>query len=289
MQPKKNSAKRVTRKKSTFKKAATSTRNSNWKIALVVFVLLGILAGIGYHYRVAIAYYLSFRTDKHLPAKLAVELAHESAVIDRNAGKVFGIDVSHYQGKINWDQVGYINESHAIHFVIVRATMGADKKDHRFEQNWEGVKRAKLVRGAYHYYRPNENSEQQALNFLQAVKLQAGDFPAVLDIEELPKVQSMEQLKKGLQNWLDIVEKHTQIRPILYTGERYYVDFLAKDFSDYHLWVANYNKWVEEPKANWLMWQFSEKGSASGITGPVDLNVFQGKRADLDKIIKPAP
>lgn len=277
------------RKPRVKKSAAQTQRNSVWKYVLLTIGCLGLVGGVGYHYRVAIAYYLSFRTDKQLPRKQAAELAHEAAVMDRNVGNVLGIDVSHYQGKIDWDKVGYVNDTYPIHFAIVRATMGSDKVDKRFSENWKGAAQAQLVRGAYHYYRPNENSTAQATHFLQHVKLEAGDFPAVLDIEEMPKVQSMEQLKKGLQNWLDRVEKATGVRPILYTGERFYADFLAHDFPDYHLWVANYNKWVEEPKTNWLLWQFSEKGQASGIKGPVDLNVFQGKRADLDRILKSAP
>ena len=281
-------AKKQTKPRVSRKKAVTSKRKPIGTYLLIALFSIGILGGLGYHYRVAIAYYLSFRTDKKIAPKQAAELAHESAVMQRNAGKVLGIDVSHYQSYIDWDKVGYVNETHPIHFVIVRATMGTDKVDSRFQENWEGVRKANLVRGAYHYYRPNESSALQAKNFLEAVKLAPGDLPAVLDIEEMPKVQSMQKLRVGLQNWLDTVEKATGIKPILYTGERYYIDFLAKDFPDYHLWVANYNIWIEEPKANWMIWQFSEKGTASGIKGPVDLNVFQGKRADLDKILKPA-
>jgi lysozyme len=98
----------------------------------------------------------------------------------------------------------------------------------------------------------------------------------VLDIENLPKTQSVDSLKVGLKRWLKKVEDHYKVKPIIYSGERYYKDFLKDDFKGYPFWIANYNFFVENIKDDWLFWQFTEKGTIPGIEGPVDLNIYNG-------------
>jgi lysozyme len=166
-------------------------------------------------------------------------------------------------------------------FVFIRATAGSNKKDARFNSNWRDAKARQLICGAYHYYRPNENSVDQARNFIQQVRLQKGDLPPVLDIEKLPKSQSVARLKKGLRRWLEIIEAHYNVKPIIYSGERYYADFLRKEFSDYPLWIANYNFWRNTLASDWEFWQFTEKAKIAGIAGNVDLNIFKGDKNEL--------
>ncbi len=86
----------------------------------------------------------------------------------------------------------------------------------------------------------------------------------------------MDSLKKGLQRWLDRVESHYGIQPIIYSGEKYYTDFLKKEFSKYTFWVANYNEWVGTIKEDWAFWQFTEKAAIAGIPERVDLNIYNG-------------
>ena len=83
----------------------------------------------------------------------------------------FGIDVSEYQGIISWKQVREINNKQKVEFVIIRATAGDDKRDRFFTSNWRGSKGNGILRGAYHYFRPNENSTKQANNFIKNVQL----------------------------------------------------------------------------------------------------------------------
>ena len=94
----------------------------------------------------------------------------------------------------------------------------------------------------------------------------------------------MKQLKVGIQNWLNIVEDHYGVKPIIYSGERYYKDFLKEDFPEYTFWIANYNFFVENLKTDWRFWQFTEKGTASGISGSVDVNIFNGTEAELQSM-----
>lgn len=197
---------------------------------------------------------------------------------------IYGIDVSEYQGIIAWDQLKEINKKKQVSFVLIRATAGKNHRDRFFTSNWRKSANKDLVRGAYHYFRPNENSSQQAINFIKNVKLSTGDLPPILDIERTSNVQSLKSLKVGVQNWMKLVEDHYGIKPILYTGAHYYKDHLKNDFKDYNLWVANYNN-VSQPltKHKWMMWQFSDNGSISGIKGPVDLDLFKGTVTELKK------
>ena len=262
---------RSRKKKSTF----------NWqKFLFIILLFVGLIIMV-HHYREAILYYFSFKTDKIIK-KDKVAQARIYQILDKYSDKVAGIDVSHYQGKINWDAVDLIENKFPIKFVFIRASIGNDAIDQRFEENWEGAKAHDFVCGAYHYYRPNENSITQAKLFIKTVKLLEGDLPPVLDIEKLPKEQSIDSLKIGLKRWLDLVDAHYKVKPIIYTSERYYTDFLKKEFSGYTFWVANYNFFAENIKDDWLFWQFTEKGQIDGIDEKVDINIYNGSEKMLE-------
>lgn len=159
-------------------------------------------------------------------------------------------------------------------------------KDRLFQRYWNEVSRLPVKKGAYHYYRPDENSTQQALNFIQSVKLKPGDLPPVLDIEAHPTIQSRDKLREGIRNWLNIVEAHYGVKPMIYTGDNYFQHvLLGRGFEDYPLWIANYNI-VLSPKTNyWVIWQFSERGIIPGIRGRVDLNIIRGGNRTLENLI----
>lgn len=258
-----------------------------WSILIPIFLIVGYSL---WHYRTIVYYYSSTLFDQSTSAAEKERNTYDARnifVMTQHDDKVFGIDISQYQDKIKWQEVNLINDSFVIDYIFIRATMGEDKVDKRFKYNWQGVKSINKLRGAYHYFRPNENSLQQADNFIRTVQLQPGDLPPVLDIEEHPRHQSMDSLKVGLKRWLQRVEKHYKVKPILYSGDKYYSDFLEKEFSDYPLWIANYNFWIEEPKKHWDFWQFSEKGSVQGIKGYVDLNIYQHQMERLEALCIP--
>ena len=253
----------------------------------VIFFLIALLVGAGFHYRNGLAYYFSFKSDKMLRAEnesKRLSDVRNFQVLDKHEGKSIGIDVSEYQGRISWSYVDTIEKKYPLHYVFIRATVGKDRPDRQFERNWLGAKENKMIRGAYHYYRPNENSIEQAELFISTVTLERGDLPPVLDIEKLPKNQSIANLKLGLKRWLKAVESHYGVKPIIYTGERYYDDFLKEEFSDYLFWIANYNFYREEIDSDWLFWQFTEKASVPGIKGNVDVNIYNGDLQQLQFI-----
>ena len=281
--------KTVRRKTSYVRKTKKKTSLFSGKILRFSIVLfsLGIFFGTLYHYRNGLAYYFSFKTDKVLKdneeSKRLSDIRNHQ-VLNEIDGKSVGIDVSEYQGDIRWSYVDTLENQFPIHFVLIRATVGDDRLDRKFKENWRGAKENKMIRGAYHYYRPNENSLEQAALFIKTVHLQKGDLPPVLDIERLPENQSIERLKIGLKRWLEKVEAHYKVRPIIYTGEKYYSDFLKEEFSEYLFWIANYNFYREKIDEDWLFWQFTERGTVPGIKGNVDVNVYNGDLQQLQFI-----
>ena len=261
--------KRVVNRKKTNKSGINFTK-------LLIFGFLFFTIFItSYHYREAILYYFSFKTHKKQKTDKVAQ-ARIFQILEKYSDKVMGIDVSQFQGKIDWKLVDSVESKFPIKYVLIRATAGNDKVDSRFNDNWEGSKKYHFIRGAYHYYRPNENSMEQAKLFIKTVKLQKGDFPPVLDIEKLPEEQSIDSLKVGLKRWLKLVDKHYNVKPIIYTSEKYYTDFLRDEFSDYTFWIANYNFFVESINDDWLFWQFTEKGQVDGIDEKVDINIYNG-------------
>ncbi len=262
--------------KKSFPRKKTSKKNGSIfsaKFYVIVLLVFGLSFGV-YHYREAILYYFSFKT-RRVSKEDKVAQARIYQLLHHYKDRVFGFDVSQFQGAIQWSEIDSI-EGFKLNFVFVRATAGIDKTDSKFKENWDKARQYHFIRGAYHYYRPDENSLEQAKNFIATVQLQKGDFPPVLDIEKLSETQSSDSLKVGLRRWLDAVDKHYKVKPIIYTNEKYYNDFLKNEFKGYLFWIANYNFFVENIKDEWTFWQFTEKAKIKGIDGSVDVTIYNG-------------
>jgi lysozyme len=254
------------------------------KIGLVIFFFI-LVSYIIYHFREDIAYYFSFKSPHAEFHSSADTHKRTNQLIGLHTDKRFGIDISEYQGKIDWAKVDTLKKNIPIDFVLIRATAGKDKVDKKFMNNFEKAKGKGFLTGAYHYYRPNENSRQQAHLFIKTVQLTTGDLPPVLDIENIPKTQPMDSLKIGLKRWLNLVENHYGVKPIIYTGENYYNNHLKNDFYDYDFWIANYSKISSKLDSDWLFWQFTENGQVYGINHDVDINIFNGNRRQLKNVL----
>lgn len=283
-QPSKPVRRKTKSKKSTKKITPGMILKYSFLVLFVSFLVTGI-----YQYRHGFLYYLGFKTNKRIEAltekkgKLANLRIYE--ILDRHKDKVYGIDVSHYQGDIDWETVEKENPEFPMHFVFVRSTTGSNGLDTEYKTNWKSAKKHGYVRGAYHYYRPDENSVEQAENFIKTVKLSKGDLPPVLDVEKIPNRQSMDSLKNGLKRWLTIVEKHYGVKPIIYSGESFYTDFLEEEFEGYDLWIANYSFFEDEIRKEWLIWQFTDKGTVKGIKGNVDVDIYNGDLMRFNELV----
>jgi len=200
---------------------------------------------------------------------------------------IHGIDVSHYQSIINWQDVKQMEYQHAkIGFSFIKATEGADIVDENYLRNWNDAKNAGIITGAYHFFHAGTSGKAQALNFIGAVDLSRNDLPPVLDIEQTNETD-VDSLKSEIKDWLVTVEEAYHVRPIIYTYVDFYEDCLKDDFDDYPLWIANY---VSEDKPNieqnWIFWQHSERGHVNGIGGFVDFNVFNGDSAAFINLLR---
>lgn len=191
-----------------------------------------------------------------------------------STNQLSGIDVSKWQGSVNWESV----RQAGVAFAFARATYGISVTDSCFDNNWPAMKAAGIIRGAYHFFLATEDPTQQAEFFIRTVgSLEPGDLPPVIDVESGSGTSS--SLVTNVQTWLSVVEQSLGRRPIIYTGPSYWNANLTSAFGDYALWVAEYG--VSSPKAvngwsNWTFWQYSSTGTVSGVNGAVDLDYFNG-------------
>lgn len=190
---------------------------------------------------------------------------------------IHGIDVSHHNAKINWDKLKNTHsEKIRIDFVYIKATEGATHLDRQFQRNWSEAKRVGMRRGAYHFYNPRVMSDRQVQNFIGQVRMEPGDLPPVLDLETHAHKPD-DIIIRGVRNWLEQIEKHYGMRPVIYVNEHFYKKYIAGNFDDYPLWLAGYSRTHVDDLATdsqVLFWQHSERGWADGIRGFVDYNVF---------------
>lgn len=201
--------------------------------------------------------------------------------------EIHGIDISHYQGDIDWEVLrnqGMIDKC-PVRFVMIKATEGTDRIDEKFKDNFEQALEYGFTRGAYHFYSVHSPAKAQADFFIKNVKLQKGDLPPVLDVEHKPKGQSDEAFKQSVLEWLGAVENHYGVKPIIYTYYKFKMRYLAdKVFEQYPYWIAHYYVDSIEYKGAWKFWQHTDVGRLPGIKGYVDFNIYNGSYYDLRQL-----
>jgi lysozyme len=203
-----------------------------------------------------------------------------------NGYTIHGIDVSKYQSIIAWEEVKAMKVKNIrFWFAFIKATQGAGSTDPHFFRNWKKSKEAEMVRGAYHFFIASKDGQVQAENFIDKVDLETGDLPPVLDIEQLNGV-SPQQLRKEAKKWLDVVEKHYGVKPIIYTNVDFYTSYLGEEFDEYPFWAAHYkSNGVPRIGRPWSFWQHSDRGHVNGITAEVDFNVFNGDSMEFVRLL----
>ncbi|MGL5081260.1 MAG: GH25 family lysozyme [Microcoleaceae cyanobacterium] len=185
-----------------------------------------------------------------------------------------GIDVSDYQPNVNWKAVA----SSGISFAIIKSTEGATYQAEVFPNYWKQTKANGLIRGAYHFFRAATNVQGQVDNFMKTVKLEVGDLPPVLDVESMDGVSAGDLLDR-MGQWLEIIERETGFRPIVYTYPGFWQQLNTSRFSNYPLWIAHYTTattpLVPSGWKDWMFWQFTDRGTVNGVDGGTDVNVFE--------------
>lgn len=208
-----------------------------------------------------------------------------------------GIDVSHWQGTLDWSTIRCAKKS----FAFVKATEGVGYEDPRFRQNWEGAELAGLVRGAYHFARVSRvidvDARAEAEWFIQVAGVPAaGDLPLTLDVEWDNRASDItaEEVVRWCEIFLEFVEAETSRIPIVYTGPSFWRYRLGRTsaLQRYLLWEVQYTA-NPQPKPlgdwPWTFWQYTSKGNISGINGNIDFNRYRGSSDELRLLAKLPP
>jgi GH25 family lysozyme M1 (1,4-beta-N-acetylmuramidase) len=212
--------------------------------------------------------------------------AREALVVCPGPVTLPGIDVSVYQGNIDWNQV----KASGIVFAIARVDDGT-YLDTKFDQNWAGMKAAGLIRGAYQFFEPGEDPNVLADIMINKMgPLGAGDLPPTLDME-VTGGQSAATITAHVHTWMDKVQAATGRVPIIYTGKYFWNDNVGSgDFAGNPLWLAAYvSPCPSTPDAwgGWSMWQYNDNGAIPGIAGNVDVDMFNGTIEQLNALASP--
>ena len=194
---------------------------------------------------------------------------------------IHGIDVSKYQGDINWPMV----RAGGTRFAWIKATEGADHVDSKFQQNWEGARAAGVARGADHFVFWCRTPAQEMANFKHIVPVEADALPPVLDVEATPTSQTCKRrLERGvalreMRDMLREMERHYGKKPVIYTTVDFYEAVLSgNELSEYPIWVRStkHSPSVRYGDRKWHFWQYQSDGRVPGIAGNVDRNAFHG-------------
>jgi lysozyme len=194
---------------------------------------------------------------------------------------VHGIDVSKYQGDIDWQAV----KESGVAFAFIKATEGGDNSDSKFRQNWEGAKAAGIPHGAYHFVYWCRQPQEEMAQFERVAPADPDALPPVLDVEATPTSRTCkrtlyrEEVLEDMRKMLQEMERHYGKRPIIYTSVDFYQSILHSDaLADYPIWVRStkYHPTVRYGARRWHFWQYRSDGSVPGIVGAVDQNCFHG-------------
>jgi lysozyme len=194
---------------------------------------------------------------------------------------IHGIDVSKFQGDIDWNAVA----GSGVKFAWIKATEGGDRADERFQANWTGAKAAGVPHGAYHFVYWCRPPLEEMANFEQNAPVENDALPPVLDVEATPTSRTCHRhlTEEGaiadMKVMLDEMERHYGKRPIIYTTVDFYQAILADGaFMDYAIWVRStkYHPAVKYGPRPWRFWQYQSDGSIAGIAAHVDRDAFFG-------------
>jgi lysozyme len=200
----------------------------------------------------------------------ASSAAHVRHGRDRRHAPTLGIDVSHYQGSIDWPAVA----RHGVSFAYIKATEGVEGRDARFARNWQDARRAGIRVGAYHYFLFCRSGRAQAQNFLAVTPRAAGALPPAVDLEAWSSCHGRPtgaEMRRELDAYLAVVERRERRRAVLYVTPGFY--------AAYHAYLPSRPMWrrsiLERPPAteSWTFWQYGSRGHIAGIQTRVDLNL----------------
>ena len=198
-----------------------------------------------------------------------------------------GIDVSSYQGSIDWEEIS----SQDISFAFIKATEGSSFVDECFSYNFKEAQKTNLAVGAYHFFSYDSSGSTQAENFIKTVEPFNGMLPPVIDLEFYGDKEKNPPVRSGvgtqLKTMLDALEEHYGLKPIIYATEKSYELYLSNGYENYDIWIRNV---ITSPKLTdnrlWTFWQFTNRGRLDGYVGEerfIDINIFNGNKEEFNE------
>jgi lysozyme len=201
---------------------------------------------------------------------------------------VIGVDVSHHQGRIDWQALA----NDGIAFAYIKATEGESFRDANFAVNWAGAAGVGLPRGAYHFFTQCKSGTDQARNFIARVPGDPKALPPVVDAESMGPCSNPTQVGNvglELETLLAQLAAHYGRRPLIYTTAEFHDAYLQGQFAGDQFWLRSL---VIPPLfryQQWILWQYQNRGQRHGVQGPVDLSVFRGSQREFTAFARTNP
>lgn len=199
---------------------------------------------------------------------------------------VRGVDVSVYQGEIDWQKLS----EEDIQFAFIKATEGSGYVDDKFLQNYENAQKTDLRIGAYHFFSYDSSGETQAENFINTVPRTDDMLPPVIDVEfygdKKENLPDKDKTQKELDALISKLEEYYGKTPIIYATEKSYELYISDKYDNYDIWIRNvYMKPKLSDEREWTFWQYTNKEQLNGYSGDekyIDMNVFNGNESDFE-------
>ena len=203
---------------------------------------------------------------------------------------VRGVDVSSYQGYIDWDEI----EESDIDFAFIKATEGSTFRDKMFRDNIENIADTGIAAGAYHFMSFESSGEAQAENFISVVEADKLTLPPVIDLEIYGKYNDKPPGAAYVRGILDVMVERLHeeygVYPIIYTNRRAYSLYVSGEYRDCDIWLCDLVKEPALPDGReWMFWQYSHTEILPGYDGEeehIDMNIFNGSRSEFRRYIK---
>lgn len=194
--------------------------------------------------------------------------------------QVKGIDVSHHQGKIDWETLRKENPDFV--FAYIKATEGQDFEDEDFEKNWNEAKKNGFVTGAYHFFSMQSKGKDQAKHYISKVPKDVKSLPPVIDLE-ISLYHDPNKVKAELQDMINQLDQHYGKETVFYVTYDTYETYIKDHFKENRIWIRDIIKFPTLDGQDWEIWQYGNRGHLEGINGYVDLNVYQGSKEEFEK------
>lgn len=201
-----------------------------------------------------------------------------------SGNSVIGVDISHYQGKVDFEKMKKEN----IRFVFIKATEGAKYKDEMFEENYQNAQNNEMCVGAYHFFSTKSSGKKQADNFIKTVGDLKGKLPPVVDVEVYGSDDGSYDVVNELNEYMTVIENHYGIKPIIYTTYKNYEKYVKDNFEENILWIRSVYFPATFIAKKWTFWQYSDsekKNFYSGEEDCIDMNVFNGSIEELKNML----